>query len=105
MRDGGGVGWEPTTLTDIVARLRGGANELGSVAKGAPPGPDAGTSSEIVGQALAALVTAGATASAALETTAGKVNASLGAYDMTEKSNTKKMTDAGPGWAAAHAPR
>lgn len=108
MRDGGTAGWEPSALTDIATKLRAGAKDLGDGANGAPPGPDAGTSSAVVGAALAALATAGATASALLETTAGKVNAALGAYDITENSNTSKIKNApdpGPGYWAEHAPR
>jgi hypothetical protein len=108
MRDGGGVGWEPSALADIATELRTGAKDLGDVANSAPPAPDAGVSSEIVGQTLATLVTAGATAAAVLETTAGKISASLGAYESTEKSNTDtvdRVNDTGPGYLAERAPR
>jgi hypothetical protein len=97
MRDGGGAGWEPAALTDIADKLRGGAKDLGDTAKTAPPGPDAGTSSGVVGAALVALVTAGATASATLETTANKVNVSRGSYDTTEGDNKDSINSAGSG--------
>lgn len=91
----GSTSWSSSALTDIVAKLRNGATDIGQVANSAPPGPDAGNSSEIVGAALSTLATSAATASARMETTADNVNTSMGTYEETEASNTKKVSSAG----------
>lgn len=91
----GSASWSSSALSDIVSKLRAGANGIDAVASSTPPGPDAGTSSEVVGTALATLVTAAATASARMETAADDVNTSRGTYQQTEESNTKKVSDAG----------
>lgn len=87
--------WSSSALSDIVSKLHAGANDIDAVASSTPPGPDAGTSSEVVGAALAALVTAAATASTRMETAADDVNTSRGTYQQTEENNTKKINDAG----------
>jgi hypothetical protein len=92
---GGSAAWSSSALADIATKLRNGAKDLGDVANSAPPGPDAGTSSEVVGTALAALVTAAATASTRMETAADNVNTAKGTYDQTETSNTNKVSSAG----------
>jgi len=92
---GSTASWSSSALTDIAAKLRNGATDIGGVAKSAPPGPDAGTSSEIVGSALSALVTSAATASARLESAADNVNVANGGYQKTEADNTNKISAAG----------
>jgi hypothetical protein len=96
--DGGGLNYEPNTLTDIANKLRDGARALGSLAGSAPFGVDAGTSSEVVGKALTALVKAGATASALMETDADKVNTAKGTYDDTEADNTSSISSQDQGF-------
>src|SRR5207302_1017056 len=46
---GGGYGYNPSGLTDIAGKLRDGAKALADTAGSAPPSPDAGTSSAVVG--------------------------------------------------------
>jgi hypothetical protein len=91
----GTASWSSSALSDIVSKLRAGANDIDGVASSTPPGPDAGTSAEVVGSALSALVTAAATASARMETAADDVNTSRGTYQQTEESNTNKVSNAG----------
>ncbi|GDY33885.1 hypothetical protein [Gandjariella thermophila] len=85
---GGGYSYDPARLTDIAGKLRDGAKALADTARSAPPSPDAGTSSAVVGEALKALVRAGATAVARMDDVAGKVHASQGSYDTVENTNT-----------------
>jgi hypothetical protein len=85
---GGGYGYNPSGLGDIAGKLRGGAEALADTARSAPPSPDAGTSSAVVGEALQALARAGATAVARLDDVASKVHASAGSYDHVENVNT-----------------
>lgn len=91
MLEGGSLDYEPGTLADISNRLQAAAKELGELASSAPMGVDAGTSSAVVGQALSALTTAAATASALMEADSGKVDAAHGSYDNTEDTNASSM--------------
>lgn len=92
---GSSTSWSSSALSDIVSKLRAGANDIDTIAGSAPPGPDAGTSSEIVGSALAAIATSAATASARMETAASDVNTSKDTYQQTEEDNTMKVSSAG----------
>jgi hypothetical protein len=92
---GGTSSWSSTALADIISKLRAAASDINAAASSAPSGPDAGASSEIVGNALAALVTSAATASTRMETAADDVNTSKGTYEQTEADNTKKISNAG----------
>jgi hypothetical protein len=91
---GGSASWSESALTDIASKLRAGAQDLGNVANNAPPGPDAGTSSQVVGDALAEWVTAAATSVSRMETSANNINTVAGAYKETEASNTNKVNSA-----------
>jgi hypothetical protein len=92
---GGTASWSSSALTDIVSKLRNGASDLNAVASSAPPAPDAGTSSDVVGEALAAVVRSAATASIRMETAADDVDTSKGTYRQTEADNTQKISNAG----------
>lgn len=92
---GGTSSWSSSALTDIVSKLRTGASDINSVTSSAPPGPDAGTSSDSVGKALAEIVTAAATAIARMETAADDVDTSKGTYEQTEQDNTSTINNAG----------
>jgi hypothetical protein len=92
---GGDASWSESALTDIATKLRNGAQDLGNVANNTPPGPDAGTSSQVVGDALAAWVTAAATSASRMESSAADINTAAGTYKETEASNTNKVNSAG----------
>lgn len=92
---GGAASWSSSALSDIVSKFRAGASDIDALASSTPPGPDAGTSSQVVGAALASLVTSAATASARMETAADDVNTSKGTYQQTEAANTQKISSAG----------
>lgn len=80
-------------LRDLVATLRGGADQLTDAATPAPAAPDAGISSANVGAALSAIMKSTALLIAQQQATANNINVSNGAYGAADNEAATGLND------------
>lgn len=87
MPSGDGYTHNGNTLRTIVGHWREGARSLDEAAKTSAKPPDAGASSAVVGEGIAALLHGLRGAATAMDRTADKVHVANGAYEDIENTN------------------
>ncbi|MBK1784428.1 hypothetical protein [Prauserella cavernicola] len=87
MPSGDGYTHNSGALRTIVGHWRDGAHGLDEVAAASAKPPDAGASSGVVGDGIAALLNGLRGAATAMAQTAGRVHAANGAYEDIENTN------------------
>ncbi|MGH3520103.1 MAG: hypothetical protein ACRDQ7_22500 [Haloechinothrix sp.] len=87
MGDGDGFGYDTGALEQVVQQFRSATQHLDSANAAAVDMVDAGASSEVVGSALAGLLTSSVETAEVTDTIADRVNTAKGSYHNIENTN------------------
>ncbi|MGH3620934.1 MAG: hypothetical protein ACRDQ5_03980 [Sciscionella sp.] len=86
-----GFSYSEVGLDTVVRRLRDGARRLDEACRAPIDAPDAGASSAVVGEAIAALLKSAFAAEQLLDNNANLVHAANGGYGPTENDNAGRI--------------